>query len=78
MVLEVDGLLKYRDESALPAEKKRQEQLERMGYRVVRVTWSDIVNDPAGTAARIAWALRAGGHPALRGVDPRIRRDLWA
>lgn len=59
VVLEVDGLLKYRaDADALTAEKLRQEAIERAGYKVVRVTWSDLHDDPLATVARIRAALR--------------------
>ncbi|HEY2297758.1 MAG TPA: DUF559 domain-containing protein [Jatrophihabitans sp.] len=62
VVLECDGLVKYRDhDDALSLEKKRQEALERAGFRVVRVTWDDVVNNPVETIARILAALRRGG-----------------
>jgi hypothetical protein len=60
VVLEVDGMAKYR-EGSLSEEKRRQEALERAGYRVVRVTWDDIHKEPAVTLARIMRALRLGG-----------------
>lgn len=65
VVLEADGLLKYAAPSDLRAEKLRQEDLERAGYRVVRVTWEDVWSDPATTVDRIAAALRLGGPPTL-------------
>jgi very-short-patch-repair endonuclease len=74
VVLEVDGMLKYRSRKALSAEKKRQEALERAGYRVVRVTWEDIHYLRAETIDRIADALRRGGHPRVR----RFTRTLGA
>jgi very-short-patch-repair endonuclease len=61
VVLECDGLVKYSDADALANEKKRQEALERAGYRVVRVTWDDVVNNPVETVARVLEALRHGG-----------------
>ena len=58
VIVEVDGLLKYRDRAdALVAEKRRQENLERAGHRVIRVLWDDVVNHPAETARRVATAL---------------------
>jgi hypothetical protein len=63
VVLEADGLLKYTDTSVLRAEKLRQERLEQAGYRVVRVTWSDVMRDQVRTVARINRALAA---PTLR------------
>ncbi len=62
LVVEADGLLKYRRRSdALTLEKLRQEAIERAGYRVVRVTWDDVVRHPEETVARILRAL----HPTV-------------
>lgn len=56
VVLEIDGLKKYRDdEDAFPAEKRREAALDLAGYRVVRVTWFDIHHDRVATLRRI-WA----------------------
>jgi very-short-patch-repair endonuclease len=58
VVIEVDGMLKYDgDPRALRREKLRQERIERAGYRVVRVTWADVIHHPAETIARIRNAL---------------------
>jgi very-short-patch-repair endonuclease len=57
LVVEADGLLTYTSPADLRAEKYRQERLERAGYRVVRVLWADVRDDPSGTAARIRAAL---------------------
>lgn len=57
LVIEADGLLKYRSPADLRDEKRRQERLERAGYRVARVLWDDVRHDPSGTAARIRAAL---------------------
>ncbi|HEY3713565.1 MAG TPA: DUF559 domain-containing protein [Jatrophihabitantaceae bacterium] len=56
VVVEADGRLKYRD-SELWREKLRQERLERLGYRVIRVLWDDVMNHPAQTIARVRRAL---------------------
>ena len=45
---ECDGRLKYRDDDALPREKKRQEDLENTGLIVVRWGWADL--DPFDAA----------------------------
>jgi very-short-patch-repair endonuclease len=62
VVLEADGKIKYASATArgneLWAEKRRQERLERLGYRVVRVLWDDLERHPAQTIARIQHALR--------------------
>jgi hypothetical protein len=59
VVVEADGAVKYRDDSALWREKRRQEDLEQAGYRVVRVTWADVLHEPRQTVARVRWALGA-------------------
>jgi len=55
VVIEVDGLLKYRNAGprresdhgdALIREKRREDRLRRRGYRVVRLTWKDLWNLP--------------------------------
>ncbi len=61
-IVEADGRVKYSDD-ALWREKRRQEHLERAGFRVVRVLWSDVAHEPERTAARIRWALN---HPLPR------------
>lgn len=45
VIVEFDGLLKYRGEAnqeALVNEKRREVALQRLGYRVVRFVWSDL------------------------------------
>lgn len=68
VILEVDGLAKYRapgtdddEDDPLVAEKLRQEALERAGYAVVRVTWADIHRNPQATLARILAVLQRRG-----------------
>jgi len=58
VVVEADGLVKYRNDwRALVEEKRRQEYLERAGYRVIRLLWDDVVHDAAATIARVRLAL---------------------
>jgi hypothetical protein len=61
---EADGLLKYDDEEdeprALRAEKLRQENLEALGYIVVRWTWDDIWRRPEWVVLRIRRAMAEG------------------
>jgi very-short-patch-repair endonuclease len=54
---EADGMDKYQAPEVLRAEKIRQENLERLGYKVVRWTWHEIVVDTGATMARLAAAL---------------------
>jgi hypothetical protein len=49
LVLEADGKDKYRDD-ALWREKRREIAITRVGYRVVRVVWDDVVRDWPATS----------------------------
>jgi hypothetical protein len=65
VVGEADGLLKYDDldeprANPLRAEKLRQEELENLGYIVVRWTWDDIWRRPEWVVARLRRAFREG------------------
>ena len=70
VVGESDGLLKYSAVDVLRREKLRQERLERLGLRVVRVTYRDVTTDAARTRARYRAAF-PGAHFAERVVVPR-------
>lgn len=69
VVLELDGMVKYRDDpQALLREKRREHRLHLLGYRVVRVTWADLA-DPAALVARIRRQLPSGqGQQMHRGA----------
>jgi very-short-patch-repair endonuclease len=62
VVGEADGLMKYdvnADEpNPLRAEKLRQEELEALGYVIVRWTWDDIWRRPEWVASRLRTAFR--------------------
>lgn len=65
VVGEADGLIKYDEEldpkgNSLRAEKLRQEELEGLGYIVVRWTWEQIWRTPDWVAARIRAAMAEG------------------
>lgn len=63
LVGEADGLAKYVEAADLRAEKVRQERLERLGLRVVRWTWRDLLVDTDETIARIRAYLRRSSPP---------------
>lgn len=42
VIVEFDGAVKYTDKEALIAEKRREDELRRRGFVVVRLMWSDI------------------------------------
>lgn len=65
VVGEADGLLKYDEDldpqrESLRAEKLRQEEIEALGYIVVRWTWDQIWRNPEGVVARLRAAMREG------------------
>jgi very-short-patch-repair endonuclease len=63
VIVECDGRVKYtRDE--LWREKRRQEQLERLGFRVVRALWADVTRRPSETAERIRHAMGHASRPS--------------
>ena len=67
VVGEADGLLKYDvadRPSALRQEKLRQEELEALGYIVVRWTWDDIWRRPEWVAYRLRTAFAKGARAA--------------
>ena len=42
LVIEVDGLGKYKSSQDLVAEKLREDRLRELGYAIVRLTWDDL------------------------------------
>ena len=58
VVVEFDGAIKYHDRGALVAEKRREDELRRRGYVMVRLMWSDL-HDPARVRRLVVEALAA-------------------
>jgi very-short-patch-repair endonuclease len=58
---EADGAVKYTSQEDLVREKRRQEALEQMGFRVVRWMYTDLRQRPSSVMSRIAHALAARG-----------------
>lgn len=60
VIVEFDGRLKYDsgDPSVLWAEKRREDELRRLGYVVVRITWADLER-PGAVAAKVRSAIAA-------------------
>jgi hypothetical protein len=80
VVGESDGLMKYADASVLRREKLRQERLEQLGLRVVRVTYRDLTVEAVRTRARYRAAFL--GHDfaerlAAPGTRRRCPSDHW-
>ncbi len=66
LILEMDGLAKYSDEE-WRREKRREVRLRKLGYRIERVTWDDVVNRWPETRGWLRDHLRL---PARAGWNP--------
>jgi very-short-patch-repair endonuclease len=66
LVVEVDGFRFHSSRSAFERDRLRDAELGGMGYRVMRITWRQIVDGPEALIARITKALAAGEHPRSR------------
>ena len=72
LVIELDGRAWHDDPLTRELDAERQAILEAHGYRVLRITWDQLVRHPQQTLARIAAALRtATPAPADRGSPAR-------
>jgi very-short-patch-repair endonuclease len=60
LVLEFDGERKYGDAPAtvIRNERRREVEIQELGWTVIRVGWQDVVRTPTATVDRIAAALR--------------------
>jgi very-short-patch-repair endonuclease len=56
VIVEFDGRGKYDDPTVLFAEKQREDELRRLGYVVVRLTWEDL-SRPEQVRRRLAAAV---------------------
>jgi very-short-patch-repair endonuclease len=63
LVVEVDGYQFHGHRSAFERDSKKGQVLAAAGYRVIRVTWLQLVHEPLRVAAVIASALTAGRAP---------------
>jgi very-short-patch-repair endonuclease len=57
LVVEVDGFRFHSSRSAFERDRRRDAELQAAGYRVVRVTWRQLVEEPVAVVARLARAL---------------------
>lgn len=60
LVVEVDGFRYHSSRGAFERDRLRDAALGGMGFRVIRITWRQIVRGPEAVVARIATALAAG------------------
>jgi len=67
LVLEVDGHAFHAHRSAFESDRRRDQVLVAAGYRVVRVTWRQLVWEPIAVISRVAQALALAAEPRSRG-----------
>jgi very-short-patch-repair endonuclease len=53
IAIEIDGFAYHSSQGAFQSDRQRDAALAAAGWRVVRFTWLDLTNDPAGVIARI-------------------------
>lgn len=59
LIVEVDGFQFHSSRQAFESDRRRDAELQARGYRVMRVTWRQILTDPEGVMARLTQALHA-------------------
>jgi len=59
LIVEVDGARYHHTHFARRNDADKQARLEAAGYRVIRLTWDQVTQRPAQTAARVERALTA-------------------
>ena len=60
LVVEVDGFAFHSSRAAFERDRRRDSELSSQGFRVTRVTWRQIVDEPVALVARLATALMVG------------------
>ncbi len=64
LVVEIDGYGRHGGRASFEADRRRDQVLVAAGFRVIRVTWRQLTEEPYGVIARIAQALAQGPGPA--------------
>ncbi len=67
LAVEVDGYGSHSDLDAFRDDRQRQNVLVLLGWTVLRFTWADVRNRPAGVADQIRSAIAGGGTVPLSG-----------
>lgn len=57
LVVEVDGYATHGDRAAFERDRRRDQVLVAAGYRVIRITWRQLTEEPYAVIARLAQAL---------------------
>lgn len=61
VVVEVDGFAYHRTRSTFEKDRERDAELAAAGYRVLRVTWQQLAEEPTAVVARVAQSLARSG-----------------
>ena len=80
LVVEFDGFQFHADRAAFERDRRRDAELQARGYRVIRVTWRQLIDDPEAVVDRIATHPRplnggstaTGGSTSICRVDPPL------
>jgi very-short-patch-repair endonuclease len=59
LIVEVDGFAFHGSRPAFERDRRRDAELLTLGYRVLRVTWRQLVDEPEAVVALIAAAISA-------------------
>ena len=59
LVAEVDGYAFHSSRSSFERDRRKDAELAAQGYRVIRVTWRQLSDEPEALVARLAAALAA-------------------
>ena len=70
LALEIDGRIHEQDLELFESDRWRQNALVRAGWRVLRFTWSMLVEHPAEVIAQVRAALRSTAGSSLGVVQP--------
>ena len=56
-MVEVDGYRFHSSRTAFERDRRRDADLSARGFRVIRITWRQLVDEPLAVIARVAQAL---------------------
>jgi very-short-patch-repair endonuclease len=71
LIVEVDGYAYHRSRHAFERDRRRDVELTAAGYRVIRFTWRQIVDEPETVIARLAVLLHTAS-PTGRAAGRRV------
>jgi very-short-patch-repair endonuclease len=70
VIVEVDGFAFHADRAAFERDRRRDAELQAHGYRTIRITWRQLVDDPSGVLDRIARTLAISAREVDRASIP--------